>query len=86
MLHHVDEPALEDEESAAQEDHAAKAQETWDRLLRLTAEFDNFRKRAAREKEEAMRYANHKLLERLLLRWKMLPALQPRFLRVRQSH
>jgi molecular chaperone GrpE len=55
-----------DEESAAQEDHAAKAQETWDRLLRLTAEFDNFRKRAAREKEEAMRYANHKLLERLL--------------------
>jgi len=45
---------------------AAKAQEHWDRLLRATAEFDNFRKRAAREKDEAIRYANHKLLERLL--------------------
>jgi molecular chaperone GrpE len=45
---------------------AAKAKENWDRLLRVTAEFDNFRKRAAREKEEAVRYANHKLLERLL--------------------
>ena len=43
-----------------------KAQENWDRFLRVTAEFDNFRKRAAREKEEAVRYANHKLLERLL--------------------
>lgn len=45
---------------------AAKAQENWDRLLRVTAEFDNFRKRAAREKDEAVRYANHRLLERLL--------------------
>jgi len=45
---------------------AAKADENWDRFLRLTAEFDNFRKRAAREKEESIRYANHKLLERLL--------------------
>lgn len=45
---------------------AAKAQENWDRLVRVTAEFENFRKRAAREKEEAVRYANHKLLERLL--------------------
>jgi molecular chaperone GrpE len=44
----------------------AKGQENWDRLLRVTAEFDNFRKRAARDKEEAIRYANHKLLERLL--------------------
>jgi molecular chaperone GrpE len=45
---------------------AEKAREHWDQLLRTTAEFDNFRKRAAREKEEAVRYANHKLLERLL--------------------
>ncbi len=41
---------------------AEKAREHWDQLLRTTAEF----KRAAREKEEAVRYANHKLLERLL--------------------
>ena len=45
---------------------ADKALENWERLLRVTAEFDNFRKRVAREKEEAVRYANHKLLERLL--------------------
>lgn len=44
----------------------AKAKENWDRLLRVTAEFDNFRKRAAREKEEAVRYANLKVFERLL--------------------
>lgn len=55
------EPELEEMKSKL-----AKAEETWDRLLRTTAEFDNFRKRAAREKEEAIRYANLKLLERLL--------------------
>jgi molecular chaperone GrpE len=44
----------------------AKAQENWDRMLRVTAEFENFRKRAAREKEEAVRYANQGLMERLL--------------------
>ena len=36
---------------------AAKADEHWDRLLRTTADFDNFRKRAAREKQEAIKYA-----------------------------
>jgi molecular chaperone GrpE len=45
---------------------AAQSKEHWDRLLRTTAEFENFRKRAAREKEEAIRYANQTLLERLL--------------------
>ncbi|MCU0770621.1 MAG: nucleotide exchange factor GrpE [Verrucomicrobia bacterium] len=60
-------PALPtDAELAELKAQAAKAQEHWDRLLRVTADFDNFRKRAAREKEEAIRYANHKLLERLL--------------------
>ncbi len=56
----------QDSEDEAAKGQAAKAQENWDRLLRVTADFDNFRKRAAREKEEAIRYANHKLLERLL--------------------
>lgn len=45
---------------------AAKADEHWDRLLRTTADFDNFRKRAAREKQEAVRYANEGVLEKLL--------------------
>jgi molecular chaperone GrpE len=45
---------------------AAKADEHWDRLLRTTADFDNFRKRAAREKQEAIKYANESLLTKLL--------------------
>jgi molecular chaperone GrpE len=37
-----------------------------DQLLRALADFDNFRKRAAREKEDAIRFANNNLLEQLL--------------------
>ena len=45
---------------------AAKADEHWERLLRVTADFDNFRKRSAREKQESVRFANEALLERLI--------------------
>src|SRR5437773_4649664 len=45
---------------------AAKADEHWDRLLRATADLDNFRKRAARERQEAIRFANASLLEKLI--------------------
>lgn len=45
---------------------AAKAEENWDLYLRVRAELDNFRKRAARDRQEAVRYANEVLLERLL--------------------
>ena len=45
---------------------AAKADEHWDRLLRATADFDNFRKRAAREKQEAIKFANESLLQKLI--------------------
>jgi len=45
---------------------AAKADENWDRLLRTTADFDNFKKRAAREKIEAAQYASFSLLQKLL--------------------
>ena len=37
-----------------------------DLALRSQADFDNFRKRSAREKEEAVRYANSSLLDRLI--------------------
>ncbi len=37
-----------------------------DLALRSQADFDNFKKRAAREKEEAIKYANSSLLERLV--------------------
>jgi len=45
---------------------AAKADEHWDRLLRTTADFDNFKKRAIREKQDAIRFANEGLIEKLV--------------------
>jgi len=45
---------------------AAKADEHWDRLLRATADLENFKKRAARERQEATRFANASLLEKLI--------------------
>ncbi|MCL5097721.1 MAG: nucleotide exchange factor GrpE [Candidatus Omnitrophica bacterium] len=45
---------------------AAKADEYWDRYLRRTAELDNFRKRAARERMDAVKYANEALLAKLI--------------------
>jgi molecular chaperone GrpE len=41
-------------------------QDLQDRNLRLMAEFDNARKRAAREREDYVRYANESLLRELL--------------------
>jgi molecular chaperone GrpE len=45
---------------------AAKADENWERLLRVTADFENFKKRAARERTEAAQFANAALLQKLL--------------------
>jgi len=47
-------------------DPAAETEKFRDLALRTAADFDNFRKRAAREKEDAIRYANSSLLENLL--------------------
>ena len=43
-----------------------EAEEHRDRYLRAAAEFDNARKRAAREREEYTRYANESLLREIL--------------------
>jgi molecular chaperone GrpE len=45
---------------------AAKADENWDRFLRATAELENYRKRAAREKEELARFTSERVLSALL--------------------
>jgi molecular chaperone GrpE len=45
---------------------AAKADEHWDRLLRTTADLENFKKRAARERQDAIRFANASLFEKLI--------------------
>jgi molecular chaperone GrpE len=45
---------------------AAKADENWDRFLRTAADFDNYKKRAAREKQDALKFANEGLLQKLI--------------------
>ena len=47
-------------------DFQAEAAKLKDLALRARADLDNFRKRSLREKEEAIRYANNGLLEKLL--------------------
>ncbi|MFZ9919785.1 MAG: nucleotide exchange factor GrpE [Terrimicrobiaceae bacterium] len=54
------------EPEIAEVDFEAEAAKLKDLALRARADLDNFRKRALREKEEAIRYANNGLLERLL--------------------
>ncbi|MBC8242916.1 MAG: nucleotide exchange factor GrpE [Verrucomicrobia bacterium] len=58
-------PPTPDELKALRE-QAAKAAEYYDRLQRQVAEADNLRKRLAKEKQEAIRYANEALIEDLL--------------------
>ena len=64
--------ALEEDEDEAPsgpknlKEAQAQIDELEDRLLRLTAEYDNFRKRAQREKNEARQFANQHLLEKQL--------------------
>jgi molecular chaperone GrpE len=44
----------------------AERDEAVDRLKRVAADFDNFRKRAAREREEIVAHANERLVKELL--------------------
>jgi len=57
---------LTPEQIADLQKRAAKADEHWDRLLRVTADFENFKKRAARERTEAGHAASASLLNKLL--------------------
>jgi molecular chaperone GrpE len=45
---------------------AAKADENWEKYVRVVADFDNYKKRAARERTDAVKYANESLLEKIL--------------------
>lgn len=54
------------EELAALRDKASQADALRDRCLRAVADLDNLRKRAARERQEAVQYANQALLEKLV--------------------
>jgi molecular chaperone GrpE len=62
-------PELESLTPAQFEDlknRAAKADDHWQRLLRSTADFDNYKKRAQREREEAIKFANESLMKKLV--------------------
>ena len=43
-----------------------EAGETYDRLLRVSAEFDNYKKRSSREMEEFRKFANQSLIKEML--------------------
>ncbi len=45
---------------------AAKADEHWERLLRQAADFENFKKRAARDRQDAARLATESILSKLI--------------------
>ncbi|MCC7374814.1 MAG: nucleotide exchange factor GrpE [Verrucomicrobiales bacterium] len=63
----VPEPAaVSAEELAALKEKAAQADAFKDRYLRSVADLENFRKRAARERQEAVQYANQSLMEKLV--------------------
>jgi molecular chaperone GrpE len=66
-------PRPEAAKSGAEEDLRARleakekeAAENYDRYLRAMAELDNYRKRAARDKEDAIKYGNEKLIKDIL--------------------
>jgi molecular chaperone GrpE len=63
-------PAASDVERGDADDPMAGLQADLDRFrdlaLRSQADFENYKKRAAREKEDAIKYANSSLLERLI--------------------
>src|SRR5580693_1653646 len=54
------------EELEALKTKAAKADENWDKFLRVTADLDNYRKRVGREKEELARYTSERVVAALL--------------------
>jgi molecular chaperone GrpE len=47
-------------------DRASKADDNWQRLLRTSADLDNYKKRAARERDEAVKFANESLIKKLV--------------------
>jgi len=55
-----------EELSAKTEEAENKAREWQDKYIRLSAEFDNYRKRTLKEKADLLKYANEELLKKIL--------------------
>lgn len=62
----VDEPAAEKEADAALQDLKEKYMNLNNHYMRLHADFDNYKKRVNRDKEELVKYGNESLLHELL--------------------
>ena len=64
----IDEPFEREgaEEQVEESGDAERVAALEDRLLRLAADFDNYKKRTAREREETVVYANERLVKELL--------------------
>ena len=54
------------EEFQALEDKAAKSDEYFDRLLRLQADFDNYKKRLEKDKLEFIKFSNEEIIAQIL--------------------
>lgn len=68
---HVEEERKEKEKEIEElkkrvEEKEKEAKDHYDRLVRLAADFDNYKKRATREKEEWAKFANEDLLKTVL--------------------
>lgn len=59
-------PVKEEELMKKLEEAQRKAEENYDKYLRAMAELENYKKRAARDKAEAIRYGNESLLRDIL--------------------
>ena len=64
IINNEDDPLKELE--AKLEAKEKEAEETYDRLLRISAEFDNYKKRSSREMEEFRKFANQSLIKEML--------------------
>lgn len=62
----AEEQPLTEEHIQELQAQAAKADEYRDQLLRTAADLENYKKRAAREKQEAIKFANESLLGKLI--------------------
>ena len=62
----AEEPAIEEEEKKAEEETKKAEEAESERYMRLMAEFQNFKKRVAKEKSDIHAYANEKIVGDIL--------------------
>jgi len=58
--------ATEDDVKKKLEEAERQAKDNYERILRVSADFENYKKRAAREMQDLVKYANEKILKEML--------------------